>query len=323
MFSRRQVIQTTVLDLNAVLQNLANMLLRLLGEDIALQTKYDSGLPSIEADTGMLEQIVMNLAVNSRDAMPKGGTLLIRTSLADIDEDYVRHHPDSFVGQFVCLTVRDTGCGMDRKTLDRIFEPFFTTKEVGKGTGLGLATVYGIVKQHRGWLEVDSHVGGGTTFKIYFPSVPRQEGAAPQKSSGTELVRGGHETILVVEDEPVLRELVCEVLQQYQYKVIQAASGQEALRSWDDLDGQIDLLLTDMVMPEGMSGRELAAQLKRRKPGLKVIYSSGYSPDAMGRDFTQTDTVFLAKPYVPPQLARTVRQCLDGRWKRACETVVG
>jgi nitrogen-specific signal transduction histidine kinase len=320
MFSRKQVIQTKVLDLNAVLQNLANMLLRLLGEDVTLQTAYCPHLPQIEADTGMLEQIVMNLAVNSRDAMPRGGKLFLSTSTADIDEKYSSQHPDSRPGKFVCLTVTDTGFGMDRKTLDRIFEPFFSTKEVGKGTGLGLATVYGLVKQHQGWIDVTSEVGVGTTFKIFFPGSSRQLSDASLPEA-PEPVRGGRETILVVEDEPVLRELVQEILKEYDYQVIEAASGVEALRVWDEFEGEIDLLLTDMVMPEGMSGRELATQLKKRKPSLKVIYSSGYSPDSMGQDFGHSDTIFLSKPYLPPQLARTVRQCLDGTRKHSLQLV--
>ncbi len=320
MFSRKQVIQPKVLDLNAVLQNLAKMLQRLLGEDIKLDTNYGSDLPRIEGDTGMLEQVVMNLAVNSRDAMPKGGKLAISTSNAEITQAYASQHPDSRAGSFVGLTVADTGCGMDRKTLDRIFEPFFSTKEVGKGTGLGLATVYGIVKQHQGWIEVSSEVGNGTTFKIYFPeaagaAVP-VEADAPR---ATEVVRGGKEAILVVEDEPVLRELVLAVLREYDYRVVEAGSGVEALRVWDENNGKIDLLLTDMVMPEGMSGRELATQLKKRKPDLKVIVTSGYSPDVIHRGFGETDTVFLAKPYLPPQLAQTVRRCLDAISKRPRE----
>ena len=315
MFSRKQVIQTKVLDLNAVLQNLSNMLSRLLGEDIKLQSNYAHSLPLVEADNGMLEQVVMNLVVNSRDAMPKGGTLTLTTSLVTLDSSYARLHPESRAGEFLCLTVADTGCGMDKKTLERIFEPFFSTKEVGKGTGLGLATVYGIVKQHEGWIEVASEVGRGTTFKIYFPCAAQEKQGKPEEHSDAipEPVRGGQETILVVEDEPVLRELVCEVLQDYKYRVLAAGTGLEALRTWDEHNGQIDLVLTDMVMPEGMTGRELAAQLKQRKPELKVIYSSGYSPEAMGRDFGHSDTVFLSKPYLPPQLARTVRQCLDSQ----------
>jgi len=321
MFSRKQVIQTKVLDLNLVLQNLANMLQRLLGEDIALESDYCHELPQIDADTGMLEQIVMNLAVNSRDAMPKGGKLRISTSRIEVDADYVGQHPDARTGSFACLTVIDTGCGMDHKTLDRIFEPFFSTKEVGKGTGLGLATVYGLVKQHQGWVEVSSTVDVGTTFKIYFPAAQRATRGADSTVPLAEPVRGGNETIMVVEDEPVLREMVCEILKQYDYQVIEAGSGVEALRVWDEFDGRVDLLLTDMVMPEGMTGRELAVQLKKRKPELKVIYSSGYSPESNGRDIGQNDTVFLAKPYLPPQLARTVRLSLDSIPRRTPEPV--
>jgi PAS domain S-box-containing protein len=311
MFSRKQVIQPKVLDLNAVLQNLANMLQRLLGEDVALEFNYAPTVPPIEADTGMLEQVVMNLAVNSRDAMPKGGKLCIGTAGVEIDDDYARQHPDSRAGTFVCVTITDTGCGMDRQTLDRIFEPFFSTKEVGKGTGLGLATVYGIVKQHRGWIEVSSQVGQGTTFKIYFPATARENDAAAETSTAPQSVRGGQETILLVEDEPVLRELVRDILGQYHYRVIEAASGIEALKAWDEHDGRIDLLLTDMVMPEGMTGSDVAAQLRRRKPELKVIFTSGYSAEVVGRNFSQTEAAFLSKPYLPPQLAQTVRQCLD------------
>ena len=319
MFSRKQVIQTKVFEINAVLQNLAKMLQRLLGENIALDAHYAANLLHIEADVGMLEQVVMNLAVNSRDAMPNGGKLFIGTAAVEIDDAYVAQHADSRVGHFVCLTVTDSGCGMDRKTLDRVFEPFFTTKEVGKGTGLGLATVYGIVKQHQGWAEVTSQVGIGTTFKIYFPAAKRPAEAAAETPVILEPVCGGKETILVVEDEQVLREFVRDFLEGQPYRVLEAGSGAEALRVWDEFDGEIDLLLTDMVMPEGMSGTELAVQLKKRRPGLKVIYSSGYSPETLGRDFGQGETFFLSKPYLPPQLARTVRQCLDGVTQRALE----
>jgi two-component system, cell cycle sensor histidine kinase and response regulator CckA len=311
MFSRKQILQPKVLDLNTVLQNLANMLMRLLGEDVRMESSYAVNLPRIEADTGMLEQIVMNLAVNSRDAMPRGGQLSLGTACVEIDAGYASQHPGSRPGTFVCLTVTDTGCGMDRQTLDRIFEPFFSTKEVGKGTGLGLATVYGIVNQHRGWIEVSSQVGCGTTFKIYFPAttvLSDMTGTAPATAPA---VRGGKETILLVEDEPVLRELVREVLGHYEYRVIEASSGVEALKAWDEHDGRIDLLLTDMVMPEGMTGSDVAAQLRKRKPGLKVIFTSGYSAEVIGRDFSHSDTAFIGKPYLPPQLAQLVRQCLD------------
>ena len=257
----------------------------------------------------------MNLAVNARDAMPKGGKLFIGTSTVQIDQAYASRHPDSRPGLFGCLTVKDTGCGMDARTLERIFEPFFTTKEVGKGTGLGLATVYGIVKQHQGWIEVTSTVDVGSTFKIYLPGVAQPEEAAADPSGDAGVVKGGKETILVVEDEHMLRELVRDVLQAYDYHVLEASSGPDALRLWDEYDGKIDLLLTDMVMPEGLNGRELAEQLKKRRPQLKVIYSSGYSSETLGKEFGQGDTVFLPKPYLPPQLASAVRQSLDSAHK--------
>jgi len=256
---------------------------------------------------------VMNLAVNARDAMPKGGKLLISTATAVIDQNYASRYPESRTGTFVCLTVTDTGCGMDSKTMERIFEPFFTTKEVGKGTGLGLATVYGIVKQHRGWLEVSSEVGMGTTFKTYLPAIAAAEEVIPAAPSMPASVEGGKETILLVEDEPVVRELVREILQAHQYRVVEAGSGVEALRIWDEHDGQFDLLLTDIVMPEGLNGRELAEQLKRRKPRLKVIFSSGYSAESSGKELRDGDTAFLAKPYLPQQLAQLVRRRLDAQ----------
>jgi nitrogen-specific signal transduction histidine kinase/CheY-like chemotaxis protein len=310
-FSRKQIFRSKILDLNAVLHNLKGMLPRLIGEDITLETHCQPDLPCIQADTGMVEQIVMNLAVNSRDAMPKGGKLTIATSAAEIDAAYLRQHPEAHVGWFVCLTVTDTGCGMEPKVLQRIFEPFFTTKEVGKGTGLGLATVYGVVKQHHGWLEVQSEVGVGTTFKVFLPVAGKAGDAPADPSDKSENVRGGKETILLVEDEIGLLELAREILQQYQYRVLIASSGVEALRVWDESNGQIDLLLTDMIMPGGMTGTDLAAELKRRKPGLKVIYASGYSSALTGKDFTQGDNIFLAKPYQPNQMAQLIRNTLD------------
>ena len=321
MFSSKQVIAPKVLDLNSVLQNLANMLRRLLGEDVVLGSNYDRNAVRIEADTGMLEQVVMNLAVNARDAMPKGGQLYIGTGMVEISEDYVKQHPGARTGNFACLTVTDTGCGMDRKTLDRIFEPFFTTKGAGKGIGLGLATVYGIVKQHKGWIDVTSQVGAGTTFKIYFPVAAQPVERATDAQTAGKPVRGGKETILLVEDEKALRELVREVLRSYDYRVIEAGSGVEALRVWDEHDGEIDLLFTDMVMPEGLTGSDLAAQLKQRKPDLKVIFTSGYSPEVLGREFGPEDTAFLSKPYLPPQLGQLVRQCLDSA-RKPCPDLV-
>jgi signal transduction histidine kinase/DNA-binding response OmpR family regulator len=308
MFSRKQVMKTQAVELNGVLQNLVKMLGRLVGEDVAIENQLEEGLPTIEADTGMLEQVVMNLAVNSRDAMPKGGRLLIATSAIEIGTDYLRHNADAQPGRYVCLTVSDTGFGMDRKTLERIFEPFFTTKEVGKGSGLGLATVYGIVKQHKGWIEVESQPGQGTVFRVFFPAAAVAPVSAVTDPSHTE-VRGGNETIFLVEDDPVLREFVSEVLHQYQYQVIEAGSGVEALEVWERKGADVDLLLTDIVMPHGISGRELGHQLRKRKPGLKVIYTSGYNPEMT--DHQADRAAFLPKPYNPIQLAQIVRQSLD------------
>jgi len=313
MFSRKQVMQSRIIDLNTVLVNLTKLLRRLLGDDVALESSFPGNLPPVDADVGMIDQIIMNLSVNARDAMPKGGRLKISTSVVNIDEAHAQQHADARPGRFVCLTVSDTGCGMDRPTLARIFEPFFTTKEVGKGTGLGLATVYGIVKQHQGWIEVTSQPGAGTTFNVYFPASDKPLEVVPEKAGRDDKVRGGSETILVVEDEPVLRELARMILKDYKYDVLEAATGHEALRVWAEHKGRIDLLLTDMVMPEGISGRELADRLRREKPSLKVIYTSGYSSDVMGQENATREIKFLQKPYPPPELAQLVRECLDVR----------
>ena len=311
MFSRKQKLQPKVLDLNKIIANVGKMLERVLGEHITLETRCGTGLPAIEADAGMIEQIIMNLSVNARDAMPKGGTLLIATAIASVDEFYVQLHADAHVGNFVRLSVTDNGTGMSREIISRIFEPFFTTKEVGKGTGLGLATVYGIVKQHNGWVEVDSEIGLGTTFNIFLPTTEKSFDTCFEQAPKKPSVKGGNETILLVEDEPLLRELARFILQDYKYQVLEAGTGNEALKVWDEHQGKIDLLLTDMVMPDGMTGRELATELRKRKPGLKIIYTSGYNEEIMGGDATLNETRFLQKPYAPPVLAETVRACLD------------
>ena len=311
VFSRKQIMQPRVLDLNAVLANLTKMLHRLLREDIALKSSPAPNLPPIEGDTGMIEQIVMNLAVNSRDAMPRGGGLSIATTVVDVDESYTHRCSEARRGQYVCLRVSDTGCGMSKQTLSRIFEPFFTTKDVGKGTGLGLATVYGIVKQHQGWIEVDSELNVGTTFHIFFPVSRKPLDSMIGRPSSPTRVRGGRETILLVEDEPVLRELASTILKDYDYEVLEASFGEEALKIWNERDGQVDLLFTDMVMPGGMTGRELAEHLRARRAELKVIFTSGYSVDMMEQDIRLSDTIFLQKPYAPPMLAQIVRTSLD------------
>ncbi len=310
MFSRKQVMQPRLVDLNEIIVNVSTMLRSLVGEQVSLRRNTSANLPPIHADPGMVEQVLVNLVVNARDAMPKGGALLIDTFAMEIDEDYVHHHPQAHKGYFVGLSVSDTGSGMEVATLDRIFEPFFTTKEIGKGTGLGLATVYGIVKQHQGWIEVESGLGRGTTFKIFVPASSKAR-AGPNGNKPQE-APGGKETILVVEDEGALRELVEEVLRKKGYTVLKAATGAQALKVWQHHKDQIDLLLTDMMMPEGVSGRELAEKILAEKPDLKVIYSSGYSLDIVSPGFNLTEgSNYLQKPYHPETLARAVRNRLD------------
>jgi PAS domain S-box-containing protein len=310
-FSRRQVMQPRRLDMNEVVSNLTKMLGRLLGEDIALQLNYFPRPALVHADAGMMEQVLLNLAVNSRDAMPKGGLLAIKISPVELTASHGLGHSEGRPGRFVCLSVIDTGCGITPENLRRIFEPFFTTKEVGKGTGLGLATVYGIVKQHQGWIEVASEPGKGTTFKVFLPesSEPSGPGSEP---AAEKVVRGGKETILVVEDEGPVRELVCNLLARHGYQILQADSGLKALQIWQESRDRIDLLLTDLVMPDRINGRELAEKLLAERPKLKVIFTSGYSADIVGKDFALRDGLhYLQKPYHPQKLALTVRDCLD------------
>jgi len=310
LFSRKQTMQPQLLDLNEIIANVSRMLRSLVGEQVALRRNSAAALPPIHADPGMLEQVLVNLAVNARDAMPKGGELTVSTFAREIDEGYVQRHSEARKGYFVGLSVADTGCGMNASTRARIFEPFFTTKAIGQGTGLGLATVYGIVKQHQGWLEVESEVEQGTTFTIFLPASSKARSA--RQANQQEAPRGGDETILVVEDEASLRELVREVLRKKGYTVLEAATGVQALKVWQQHKDNIDLLLTDMMMPEGVSGSELAKKVLAEKPSLKVIYSSGYSLDVISPDFTVKEGAnYLQKPYHPEALARTVRSRLD------------
>jgi signal transduction histidine kinase/ActR/RegA family two-component response regulator len=310
-FSRRQVLQPRQLDMNEVVANMTKMLGRILGEDIALQLNYCPQPARVQADAGMMEQVLLNLAVNSRDAMPKGGLLAIKISTIEVDARRQAEHSEGHTGRFVCLSVIDTGCGIPPENLRRIFEPFFTTKEVGKGTGLGLATVYGIVKQHQGWIEVESQPGHGTTFRVFLPrSVESADATEDQPAE--KAVRGGTETILVVEDEVAVRELVCNLLAGHGYRILQADSGLKALQVWRDSKDRIDLLLTDLVMPDQMNGRELAEKLWAERPRLKVIFTSGYSADVVGKDFVlHRGLNYLQKPYHPNKLALAVRDCLD------------
>jgi two-component system, cell cycle sensor histidine kinase and response regulator CckA len=310
-FSRRQVMQPRRLDINEVVSQMTMMLGRILGENIALQLKYWPHPALVQADASMMEQVLLNLAINARDAMPKGGQLLIRISGVAINSSHLAYHPEARTGQFVCLTVTDTGLGIPPENLRRIFEPFFTTKEVGKGTGLGLATVYGIVKQHQGWIEVESHLRQGATFRVFLPA-SGEVGAGVPDEPIRKTVRGGTETVLLVEDEAPVRELVCAILSANGYTILEAESGVKALEVWRGAKDRIDLLLTDLIMPDRMNGRELAEQLVSEQPRLKVMFSSGYSADVVGNDFVlQRGLHYLQKPYDPHKLLVAVRDCLD------------
>jgi PAS domain S-box-containing protein len=310
-FSRRQVLQTRRVDLNEVVGNMTKMLGRILGEDITLQLNYAPQPAGVNADPGMIEQVLLNLVVNSRDAMPQGGVLNVRIGFCVISEQEAAAEPEGMAGSFVCLSVSDNGCGIPRENLRRIFEPFFTTKQVGKGTGLGLATVYGIVRQHQGWTQVQSEVARGTTFRVLLPRLSTVD-APSEPAPEPPPIRGGHETILVVEDEGSVRELVCHLLTNYGYNILQAESGVKALELWQEAKDKVDLLLTDLVMPDRMNGRELAERLWTDRPALPVIFTSGYSADVVGRDFvTRSGLQYLQKPYHPQKLALVVRDCLD------------
>ena len=309
-FSRKQILEPVVLDLNAVLANLDRMVRRLIGEDIDIITRLDPELGRVKADAGQIEQVLLNMAVNARDAMPEGGRLTIETGNVELDEQYAHTHPDTTPGHYVVLAVSDTGHGMDEQTQSRLFEPFFTTKEKGKGTGLGLATVYGIVKQSGGSIWVYSELGHGTTFKAYFPRV---EGVAAPLVSARSSAQppSGTETILLVEDAGGLRKLARRVLERYGYTILEAPNGDEALQICERHPGTIHLLLTDVVMP-GMSGRTLADRLVLLYPATKVLYTSGYTDNAIvHRGVLAAGAAFLQKPYAPEALARKVRDVLD------------
>ena len=311
-FSRRQVMQPRPLDLNEIVTSLTKMLQRILGEDVRLQLNLHPRALLTRADAGMLDQVLLNLVVNARDAMPGGGRLFIETGETTFTEEEANAIPDTSPGRHVCLRVTDTGTGIAPENLSRIFEPFFTTKEPGKGTGLGLATVFGIVKQHRGSLTVESEVGKGTTFRIFLPA-SGVAGRLPDEAAMKPKPRGGTETILLVEDDAAVRMLTRAVLERQGYQVLEAAHGVEALKIWEQHQGIIQLLFTDIVMPRGISGRELAIRLQARNPKLRVIFTSGYSADIAGRELSlQEGQNFIQKPASPQQLLETVRRCLDG-----------
>ena len=309
-FSRRQLLQPRVLDLNALLADSTKMLKRLLGEDIELTTILDPALGHVTADAGQVHQIVLNLALNARDAMPRGGKLIVETQNVVLDEDHPQLHPSLLPGAYVMLAVNDNGCGMDQETLSRIFEPFFTTKELTKGTGLGLSTVYGIVKQSGGSIFVYSEPGSGATFKIYLPRVDEPLNLSADQQVEIDTLRGS-ETVLVVEDEEAVRKLIDQALRKYGYRVVEATNGTEALRVCESRKTPIRLMITDVVMP-GMSGSELAARLRALQPDIRVLYMSGYTDDAVIRHgLLDASMFFLRKPFTPGALARKVRETLD------------
>jgi signal transduction histidine kinase len=313
LFSRRQVMQSCRLDLNEVVTNLAKMLQRIIGEDVRLQLNLHPVPLMTCADAGMVEQVLLNLAVNARDAMPKGGRLTIVTNTVELDDEAVKQNSERRAGNFVSLAVTDTGQGMDEGTLKRIFEPFFTTKEVGKGTGLGLPTAHGIIKQHQGWIEVQSQPARGSTFAVYLPAKIMAP-IAPEAPAGHLPVLGGCGTLLLVEDEEIVRRPIGTYLRKLGYQVIEAATGNQALALWRVHRDRIDLLYTDMVMPEGVTGLELAEKLQREKPSLQVIISSGYSTEiSMQGVPADSGYVYLPKPSSSSVIAATIRNCLGGK----------
>jgi two-component system, cell cycle sensor histidine kinase and response regulator CckA len=311
-FSRKQVLQPKVIDLNDVVVETNKLLRRLIGEDIDLLTVLEPSLGQIKADPGQIGQVLMNLSVNARDAMPRCGKLTIETSNIYIDEEYARRHVSVAPGWYVMLAVSDTGCGMDDATQKRIFEPFFTTKEVGKGTGLGLSTVYGIVKQSGGNVWVYSEVGRGTTFKIYLPRTDKTV-ENPVTNSRHDEAPAGTETVLLVEDEEIVRDMTHEILRMSGYHVLESSRGSEALAVCEQHRGPIHLMLTDVVMPQ-MSGRELAERLMPLRPEMRVLYMSGYTDDAIvHHGVLDEGMAFIEKPFTPNALARKVRESLDAR----------
>ena len=305
------MITPVVLNLNASVTETQKLLLRLIGEDIEILTVLDQSLGNVRADPGQIEQVIMNLAVNARDAMPQGGKLTIETASVVLDESYVRGHAGAKAGPHVMLSVSDTGHGMDDEMKSHLFEPFFTTKEAGKGTGLGLSTVYGIVNQSGGSIWVDSEPAHGTTFKLYLPRVDEPLKPLEPATPAVRVV-AGLGTILVAEDALVVRKLVSEVLCEEGYQVLVAQNGEEALRLIENHPGPIHLLLTDVVMP-GVGGKEVADQMTSLRPEAKVLYSSGYTHQGMFLKKLSPDIAYLQKPFTPDELRRKVHEVLAAK----------
>jgi len=314
MVSRKQVMQQSVVDVNDIVRNMTRMLQRTLGADIALVAHCSTQLPLVKADVGMLEQVLLNLAVNARDAMPGGGQLTIATGEKVVRESQPAPGFEVTPGPHVFVAVSDTGNGIDPEALPHIFEPFFTTKEIGKGSGLGLATVYGIIRQHHGWIDVASQPGRGATFCFYLPVTSERRPGDERRTTEVSELPTGCETILLVEDEDALRNLVVGLLEKCGYTVIAARSGAHALELWPTAKDKVRLLLTDLVMPGGVTGRELAAQLRAENPALAVLYTSGYTATQAGSGEPLVEGEnFLQKPYQPDRLAQIVRDVLDRR----------
>jgi PAS domain S-box-containing protein len=307
-FSRKQVLKTQSLDLNAAIENMAKMLHRLIGEDIALDLQLSPNIGNINGDPGQIEQIILNLAVNARDAMPNGGQLIIETSEVDLGNEYVDQHPDAKIGKHVLLAVNDTGLGMTAEVRKQIFDPFFTTKELGKGTGLGLATVYGIVKQHESQIYVYSEVGKGTTFKIFLPVIEDAvDGKADQQ---TEVIPRGKDTFLIAEDDPIIQRMIRSYLEPLGYNLLIASDGNEAINLSKTYDGDIHLLLTDVIMPN-MNGQELADAIQETRPDMQIIFMSGYTDDVITHHGVLEPGVnFIQKPITPSRLAKVLREVL-------------
>jgi CheY-like chemotaxis protein len=311
-FSRKQLLQPRVTNLNTVITDLEKMLRRLIGEDIHLLLELDPNLGAVKTDPGQIQQVIMNLVINARDAMPMGGKLTIQTANAYLGEAYSRRHKGLSPGPYAQIAVIDEGLGIDPETLAHIFEPFFTTKEANKGTGLGLFTVYGIVKQSGGHIEVASKVGEGTVFKIYLRQLQETMEESPGKAAAAAPLQGS-ETVLVVEDEEILLELIKEALEMHGYLVMAAHNGEEAIELCQQHRKPIDLMLTDVVMPQ-QNGRELAEFLAPLHPEMKTLYMSGYTEDAMVvRSLVEAALPFIQKPFPPLDLVRKVREMIDSR----------
>jgi PAS domain S-box-containing protein len=323
-FSRQNIVRRKPLDVAAAITKVSTMLSRTLGETIQLECRLAANLPCAHADAADFDQVIMNLALNARDAMPEGGRLILSTDLARITSAETAGNPEKREGTFVVLTVADTGSGMDKQTLSRIFEPFFTTKPLGQGTGLGLSSVYGIIKQHEGWIEVDSELSVGTSFHVFLPTsseLPVTETVLANRAPRESSVLTTDEAIFVVEDEPAVREFVTGLLNQKGYRVFEAGSGAEALIKWKNLNNKVRLLLTDLVMPDGISGTMLAKRLMSDQPDLRVIFMSGYSAEAVanGHSLIEGEN-FLSKPFSQEHLLDTVESTFN-RQNRAFELI--